>query len=91
MMRETLSLQEVRLPSVVVQPLDSHRSMAEMTEAFEDTSREAGEFRRHRPFLPDEAIAKMGADAEAKGFGQAETIFPPSRGISRTLLGTRSR
>ena len=54
------------------EPLDG----ATMTEAF--VEHQQGKLVNSGPYnglTPDEAIAKMGADAEAKGFGKRETIF----------------
>src|SRR5579859_4398209 len=55
-----------------VAPLDG----ATMTEAF--VEHEQGKLVNsgvYKGLAPDDAIAKMGADAEAKGFGKRETIF----------------
>ncbi len=62
---------------VVVQPLDGKAlDGATMTEPFEE--HQQGKLVNSGPYnglSPDEAIAKMGADAEAKGFGKRQTIF----------------
>jgi len=80
---------------VVVQPLDSaplHGTT--MTEAFEEHQQgKLVNSGAYNGLSPDEAIAKMGADAEAKGFGKRETIFRlRDWGISRQRYGApRSR
>ncbi len=62
---------------VVVQPLEGPvLDGAKMSEAFEE--HQQGKLVNSGPYnglSPDEAIARMGADAEAKGFGKHETIF----------------
>ena len=62
---------------VVVQPLNGEAlDGATMAEPFEEHGQ--GKLVNSGPYnglSPDEAIAKMGADAEAKGFGKRETIF----------------
>ena len=62
---------------VVVQPLDSAPlDGTTMTEAFEEHQQgKLVNSGAYNGLSPDEAIAKMGADAEAKGFGKRETIF----------------
>jgi leucyl-tRNA synthetase len=71
---------------VVIQPLDGEPVVAEkMTAAFD--TYEQGKLVNSGPFnglSPAEAIAKMSAFAEQKGFGRAETIFRlKDWGISR--------
>jgi leucyl-tRNA synthetase len=62
---------------VVVQPLDGEiLDGATLTEPFEEHQQgrlvNSGAY---NGLSPDEAIAKMGSDGEAKGFGKRETIF----------------
>jgi leucyl-tRNA synthetase len=71
---------------VVVQPLEGVRlDAAEMGEAFDE--HEQGTLVNSGPYnglSPQQAIAKMTADAEARGFGKAETTFRlKDWGISR--------
>ncbi len=71
---------------VVIQPLEGELLVAEkMTAAFD--AHEKGKLVNSGPFnglSPAEAIAKMAAFAEQKGFGRAETIFRlKDWGISR--------
>jgi leucyl-tRNA synthetase len=71
---------------VVIQPLEGEPLVAEkMTAPFDD--QENGKLVNSGPFnglSPDEAIAKMAAFAQQKGFGWAETIFRlKDWGISR--------
>ena len=71
---------------VVVEPLDRDRLVPEkMTTAFDE--HEKGKLVNSGPYnglSPEEAIAKMAAFAEQKGFGRAETIFRlKDWGISR--------
>jgi leucyl-tRNA synthetase len=71
---------------VVVQPLEGEALVAEkMTVAFNE--HETGKLVNSGPYnglAPEEAIAKMAAYAEQKGFGRAETIFRlKDWGISR--------
>ena len=62
---------------VVIQPLEGEELIAEkMTEPFDEHTQ--GKLVNSGPFnglSPVEAIAKMAAFAEQKGFGQAETIY----------------
>ena len=71
---------------VVVQPLEGEPLVAEKMTAPFDTH-EHGKLVNSGPFdglSPDEAIAKMAAFAEQKGFGRSETIFRlKDWGISR--------
>ncbi len=71
---------------VVVQPLEGEALLAEkMTEAFDQHGK--GKLVNSGPYdglSPEEAIAKMAACAEQKGFGRAETIYRlKDWGISR--------
>jgi len=71
---------------VVVQPLEGEALLAEkMTEAFDEHGK--GKLVNSGPYdglSPEEAIAKMAACAEQKGFGRAETIYRlKDWGISR--------
>jgi leucyl-tRNA synthetase len=71
---------------VVIQPLEGETLVAEkMTAPFDD--HENGKLVNSGPFnglSPEEAIAKMAAFAQQKGFGRAETIFRlKDWGISR--------
>jgi leucyl-tRNA synthetase len=69
--------QKYELPvRVVVQPLEGELSADEMDTAFDDHMQ--GKLVNSGPFnglSPVEAIAKMAAFAEQKGFGKAETIY----------------
>jgi leucyl-tRNA synthetase len=62
---------------VVVQPLDGKiLDGATLTEPFEEHQQgKLVNSGAYNGLSPDEAIDKMGADAEAKGFGKRETIF----------------
>ena len=62
---------------VVVQPLEGGAlDGVTLTEPFEEHQQgKLVNSGAYNGLSPDEAIAKMGADAEAKGFGKRETIF----------------
>jgi len=62
---------------VVVQPLEGAALDGEtLMEPFEEHQQgKLANSGAYNGLSPDEAIAKMGADAEAKGFGKRETIF----------------